>query len=135
MASQKVEKEVRTRDWLQEETLQKPQKRLKQMNLEMPVKVKKAGKKVFDEKDKKVSFKFNKKGKLTKEEKKEIKRTSKNIFDWFRTGNDKEHPLLDRAGDGDHEHGGEGGVGGMLLFAEGHPYTQGGSRTRTPQLL
>ena len=45
--------------------------------------VKKAGKKVSDEKAKKLSFKFNKKGKLTKKEKKEIKRTSKNIFEWF----------------------------------------------------
>ena len=71
----------------------------------------------------KPKFKYNKTGKFTKTE---VQRTSKNIFDWFRTGNDKEHPLLDRAGDGDHEHGGEGGVGGMLLFAEGHQDTPRG---------
>ena len=82
----------------------------------------------------KPKFKYNKTGKFTKKEEQEVQRTSKNIFDWFRTGNDKEHPLLDRAGDGDHEHGGEGGVGGRLLFAEGHLHTSGGSRTRTPQL-
>ena len=81
----------------------------------------------------KPKFKYNKIGKFTKKEEKEVQRTSKNIFDWFRTGNDKEHPLLDRAGVGDHEHGGKGDVRGMLLFAEGHLHTPGGSRT--PQLL
>jgi hypothetical protein len=31
-------------------------------------------------------FKFKKNGKLNEKEKMEIKRTSKNIFDWFKSG-------------------------------------------------
>ena len=34
--------------------------------------------------EKKKGFKFNKKGKLTSREEKEIRRTSTNIFDWFK---------------------------------------------------
>ena len=83
LVRQEVEKEERIRDWLQEDTNHQPHKRMKQMIIEMPILVKKAGKKVLDEKAKKNSFKFNKKGKLTRGEKNEIKKTSKNIFDWF----------------------------------------------------
>ena len=120
---QEVEKEERTRDWLLSETHQ-PQKKLRQMNLEIPVLVKKAGQRESSVELKKTGakpkFRFNKTGKFTKKEVKEVQRTSKNIFDWFKAGNRNEHPLLDRAGAGEHVHGGESGVGGMLLFADGH---------------
>ena len=120
---QEVEKEERTRDWLLSET-QQPQKKLRQMNLEIPVLVKKAGQGESSVELKKTGakpkFRFNKTGKFTKKEVKEVQRTSKNIFDWFKAGNRNEHPLLDRAGAGEHVHGGESGVGGMLLFADGH---------------
>ena len=56
---------------------------MKQSNLEVPRILLKAGKSRNDEKLKKVSFKFNKKGKLTEKGEEEIQRTSTNIFDWF----------------------------------------------------
>ena len=77
LVRQEVEKEERTRDWLLEEAPQQPQKRLKRMNLLMQVVVKKAGKRVSEEKAKKVGFKFNKKGKRMKKEEKEIKKKRK----------------------------------------------------------
>ena len=43
----------------------------------------------------KPKFSYNKTGKLTKKEEKEVHRTSKNIFDLW-TGNDGKHPLLVR---------------------------------------
>ena len=43
-------------------------------------------KKEMSGKAKNRKFRFNKKGKFTDEEKAEIKRTSSNIFDWFRSG-------------------------------------------------
>ena len=48
--------------------------------------VMKGGKKVSEEKIKKVAFKYNKKGKLTEKEEKKIKKTSKNICNWFSKG-------------------------------------------------
>ena len=77
----------------------------------------------------KPKFKYNKIGKFTKKEEKEVQRTSKNIFDYdsdIETGMESTTTtsnsnsllqVMNRAGEGEHEHGGEVGVGGMLLFA------------------
>jgi hypothetical protein len=102
--------------------------------------VKNAGKKVVDGRTKKNMFKFNKKGKLTKGEKNEIKRTSKNIFDWFsskdnsRVDEDMEISTIikkDITEDNDEL----GSVSGdVLLHAEGHLDTPGGVKSRTPRL-
>jgi hypothetical protein len=117
-----VEMEERTRDWLLSETHQ-PRKKLRQMNLEIPVLVKKAGQRESSVELKKTGakpkFRFNKTGKFTKKEVKEVQRTSKNIFDWFKAGNRNEHPLLDRAGEGEHVHGGESGVGADMEIVAG----------------
>ena len=78
-----IEEEARTRDWLLEESNKPIQAKMRQANLEVSRTVLKAGKCEKDEKVKKVTFKYNKKGKLTEKEKVEIKRTSANIFDWF----------------------------------------------------
>ena len=82
-----MEEEQGTRDWLVMETIQ-PEKRLKQMTLDLPLKVKKTGSNLNSQmKLKKVETTRRKK--ISKKEGEEIRKTSLNIFDWFcekRTG-------------------------------------------------
>ena len=67
---------------------------MKQMIIEMPILVKKAGKKVVDGRTNKNKFKFNKKGKLTRGEKMRLRKLVKTsstgslpriILEWMKT--------------------------------------------------
>ena len=75
-----MEDEKRTRDWVFTETLQ-PEKRLKQMRLDIPILAKKAGKE--NNIQRKVKSLDKSRKKISMKEGKEVKKTSMNIFDWF----------------------------------------------------